>query len=332
MLSVYVIIFSLMLSLTTIYLIKINSIDKITNNFYSKNSVDFHIKNDNRPLDMQNFLNQIDERDFILFKENVLELPYIKGIFRSGDIEAPPLVSGRFFQTDDFFKNKNIAVVGKSNNDIILKNGKRYIQLNNTKFEIIGIMGEDFPTKLDTMIFLNLDAVLKLENKNYGSYVLDGKKDMTSTFDRLEQDMGPSISIVKADKETTGSSRIFERNRGDYGIIILFILVILSMSIVIVSYWFYKKRISISIQHVIGHRMLHIYMNLLKKHVLLLLIPYFFSIFMFIIFNLENIETHLDKYMYSLGLGISFLCVYHFLLCILAMCIYSSKIRLKVLK
>lgn len=79
-----------MISLTTTYLIKINGIDKITNNFYSKNSVAFHIKDDNRPLNMQNLLDHIDERDFMLFKENVLELPYIKGIYKSGDIATPP--------------------------------------------------------------------------------------------------------------------------------------------------------------------------------------------------------------------------------------------------
>ncbi|MGE1217557.1 ABC transporter permease [Bacillus toyonensis] len=331
-LSAYVIIFTLMISLTTTYLIKINDIDKITNNFYSKNSVAFHIKDDNHPLNMQNLLDHIDERDFMLFKENVLELPYIKGIYKTGDIATPPLVSGRFFQADDFFKNKKIAVVGKDNNDIVLKNGKKYIQLNNTSFEIIGVMGESFSTKLDKMIYLNLDAALKLENKSYGSYVLDGNKFMTSTFDKLEQDMKSSISIVKANKETVGSSRVFERNSGNYEMFVLFILIILSMSIIICSYWFYKKRISISIQHVIGHRMFNIYMNLFKKHVLLLISSYFFSIFLFIIFNLGNINAHLEKYMYSCGLGILFLCVYHFILCILAMFIYSSKIRLKVLK
>ncbi|MEW4206738.1 ABC transporter permease [Bacillus thuringiensis] len=331
-LSAYVVIFSLMLSLTTNYLIKINDIDKISNNFYSQNSISFHIKKDNRPLNMLKLLKHINERDFILFRENVLELPYIKGIYKSGDIEAPPLVNGRFFQKSDFFNNKNIAVVGKDYNDIVLKDGEKYIRLNNTYFKIIGTLGRDFPTKLDTMVYLNLDAALNLENEHYGSYVLDGKKDMTATFNRLEQDMESSISMVKADKESTGSSRLFESNRDNSGMFILFSSVILSMSIVIFSYWFYKKRISISIQHVVGHRMFNIHMNLFKKHVLLLINSYFSGVFVFIIVNLDNIQAHLDKYMYTFCLGILFLCVYHYLLCILAMCIYSPKIRLKVLK
>ncbi|MEH7463650.1 ABC transporter permease [Bacillus thuringiensis] len=331
-LSAYVIIFTLMLSMATTYFIKTNEIDKITNDFYSQNNIPFHIKKGNGQLNIKKFFDHMYEKDFILFKENVGQIPYIKGVYKSGNIETPPLVSGRFFQKEDFFQNKNVAVVGRDCDDIIKKNGKSYFKLHDTYFEIIGIMGTDFQTKIDKMVYLNLDSVLSLENEYYGAYVLDGKKDITSTFNSLKHYIDPSVSIEKANKETTGTSRFFENSGQHLGLLILFILAVLSMSVLIFNYWLYKKRILISIQHVIGYSVINIYMNLFKKHLLILISSYFFSTVIFIAFNQYNFKMHLDKYVYYLCIGILILCIYHFLLCIISMLIYSPKKSLKVLK
>ncbi|AAT59550.1 MULTISPECIES: hypothetical protein [Bacillus cereus group] len=331
-LSAYIIIFTLMFSMATTYFIKTNEIDKITNDFYSQNNIPFHLKGGNGQLNLKEFSNKMHEKDFILFKENVGQIPYIKGVYKSGNIETPPLVSGRFFQKEDFYQNKNIAVVGRDCDDIIKKNGKNYFKLHDTYFEIIGIMGTDFKTKLDKMVYLNLDAVLSLENEHYGAYVLDGNKDIRFTFNALKYYIDPSVSIEKANKETTGTSRLFEDKVQHLGLVILFILAVLSMSVLIFNYWLYKKRILISIQHVIGHSVMNIYMNLLKKHLLILITSYFLSTVIFVVFNQHNFIMHLNKYVYYLCIGILILCIYHFLLCIISMLIYSSKKTLKVLK
>ena len=91
--------------------------DKLTNGLYSSTNFRFSMKESEGNNSLHKFIKQTKQSNYILFKENI-EKPNIRGVYSSQTLNTIPMKSGRFFQKEDFFHNKKLAVVGKEFKDI----------------------------------------------------------------------------------------------------------------------------------------------------------------------------------------------------------------------
>lgn len=141
------------------YHTKQENIQKISNNYYSNNSI---------VLDKDTFFNieelvNDDLRIFFEFNDN------IRVIYKSSEEWAPNIKSGRFFEEKE---KGNKAVIGIEYVESLKEiNGKDYIAMFGKDFEVIGVMQEDFVSRLDSLLFLKSDVIPEFDIK---SVVIEG--------------------------------------------------------------------------------------------------------------------------------------------------------------
>lgn len=89
-----------------------------------------------------------------------------EGIYFDGDFNnSYNLISGRFFNKNDFEGNNNLVVIGKDMLKYTKTEGeKRYLLNGETKFEVIGVVGkEGISTMYDDKIIFNLNYIFNNE-------------------------------------------------------------------------------------------------------------------------------------------------------------------------
>lgn len=80
----------------------------------------------------------------------------IRGFAVKGGTESPPMSAGRFFSASDFPSGEKRAVVG-SHADLLEMGETSYFQYREDLYEVIGVIGYSFPSKLDDMVLLSLN-------------------------------------------------------------------------------------------------------------------------------------------------------------------------------
>ncbi|WP_350344566.1 ABC transporter permease [Proteinivorax tanatarense] len=76
-----------------------------------------------------------------------------KGVFFKKDKYTPPIIEGRYFTEDDFYTGQKVAVVGKSVDQSLIET------IEEQNYEIIGEMGASYTSRIDHLIFLNIDSL-----------------------------------------------------------------------------------------------------------------------------------------------------------------------------
>ncbi|PEC19913.1 ABC transporter permease [Bacillus cereus] len=320
----------LMLLIVSSYFFKKNEMDKLTNGLYSSTNFRFSMKESEGNNSLHKFIKQTKQSNYILFKENI-EKPNIRGVYSSQTLNTIPMKSGRFFQKEDFFHNKKLAVVGKEFKDIENISGKKFVNYKGHKFEVIGTIGGEVKSEVDNIIYLNLDALWDLNINSTGIYVIDGNDDGEKLFSTLESILGKD-SVFPIEDKGKGSKRLFENNFIDNSMIFLLFIIALMMNILSTSYWIYKKRILISIQHFIGHKSFYIYRSLYYKYIFISICSYSIGFVLFLIFNIKLYNDHIYTYNKLFFIGILFMLIFTIGICIVSSCIYTKKNCIKVLK
>ena len=90
----------------------------------------------------------------------------LRYIYFNKDYVHLPMKSGRFFMRSDFYSGDNTAVVGTEMESSIYtdSHGDKQIMCSGVQYRVIGILGYEQPTKLDSYIFLNLDSLGEVES------------------------------------------------------------------------------------------------------------------------------------------------------------------------
>ena len=156
------------------YNTKQENIQKISNNYYSNNSI---------VLDKETFFNiedliNDDLSVFFEFNDN------IRLIYKSYKDWAPNIKSGRFFEEKE---KGNKAVIGiEYVEGLKAIDGKKYITMFGKDFEVIGIMQEDFVSRLDSLVFLKSDVIPEFDIK---SVVIEGnsKTSINKFIDKIKK-------------------------------------------------------------------------------------------------------------------------------------------------
>ncbi len=296
LLSIFIICTTCMIMVGSLYSIKKNDMDRLTNELYSWESIRFKIENTNAIQYFSDFMEGNAQSNYTLFKEGVTES--IRGIYTTQKISNVPMKEGRFFQKDDFFQGRKLAVIGKEYAGTEDRAGKKYINYQGDYFEVIGIIGGEVKSKVDYMAYLNIDALFDSDFISSGIYVLDSNKNTQFLYSKLVSLLAhkDDNSIFQIESNIKGTGRLFGSVPSDKKILVVSIIIVFIMNILFASYWVYKKRILIAIQKLVGHKFYWIYGELYKKYVFISCGMYTLGILLFAIFNMKLFQTHLYIY------------------------------------
>ncbi|QNR65245.1 ABC transporter permease [Paenibacillus peoriae] len=252
--TLWVAILYLMLSLIVIsfsyYQVKHNELNTLSRSLYNENSISFTLNNQEEPLDWSKIDTSqsytiFSELETIKFKNEIQD---IRAIYFKNDTDLPPMVSGSFFNSTDFYSNKKLAVIGKNvdKSNIKKQNNKSYYKYQGRDYEIIGTMGAEYTSKLDNTILLNIDGV-DLENSLQSKiYVLNiGKNPITPEGVLKFKDHTLSVNVF--DRGMSGSTRFLNMDAFQVLILIFIILILICSSFIFAYYWINTKKTEILI-------------------------------------------------------------------------------------
>lgn len=304
-----------------------NEINKISNDFYSENSIHFLVKSEDKSNPFPSLVNS--ENDLILYKDIDKDF---KGVFLTGYTVNPPILQGRYFEKKDFNSNKKVAVVGKS---VMTeeKDGKTCVMYMESCFEIIGVMGSNQVTRLDSKIFLNLDGLNTVSSTTTdGLYVLDGYSGIRDSFSEWISKIEKDVVIKELNIETRGLDRFFGNQANQTFTQILYGLTIIITGIIVTNFWMSKRRKLISVQYLIGHQTVFIYSSIYKKYFLMLTSSYIFGVIIMGLFHLKYLILHIREFSYMLLSSYLILQIFGSFLFIIFIKKYSVKKSLKMLR
>lgn len=198
------------------------NIKEISNNAYSLHSIRINEKD---LYKHEKFINE-DLRVFLEFNDD------IRVVYSLSKGWSPSIGKGRFFQPDE---KGNKAVIGSDYLDSIKRiNDKGYISMFGIEFEVIGIIQEDFVSRLDSLIFLNPEKIPDFDVK---SVVIDSNyKSSIHKFTseiKKENNYVNNIEIELNELNKSMQSDFFNRL-----IIVTTILLIFVSIIAFINYWF----------------------------------------------------------------------------------------------
>lgn len=248
------------------------------------------------------------QESFIIWQQLSKDLV---GLLYWGNFDFPPIIEGRFFTSSDFYSNKRLAVIGKNMMSHQLKEeSASFIELFGDRYEIIGVVGHNFPSNLDNTIYFNLDSNI-LNNLIY----IDGK-DCTAVTLAINH-LSKIAPVKNIDDSPHGIGRLFGYSDKNYKFKIVWITI--SMVAIFLSINFFANTYfsQITVQHLLGISPPWIISNLVLKlfiwlTILLLisklvsnmLLPYLF------VWQANKNPIHLillgTAYMFGQLLGISF--------------------------
>lgn len=197
--AVNISILALFLVVISLFLVnnRLIEIHKLNNGYYSLNTQAFSIR---KKISTYEDIKKIYSKCLkgtILYKE-MSQVEDLRGVLVKGNIKAPPIIEGRFFNENDFYKKKHLAIVGsKQKERMFKKNSSTYIDIGGYPYEVIGIVGSKEKSLLDYTIYVNLDSFSEIDN-NEGLFHLDGIAD--DTVQMSLEELKSNINIINLSK------------------------------------------------------------------------------------------------------------------------------------
>ena len=295
-----IVIFTFTLINTIVYNHNIYLIKKTSNNFFEKDSLIFIPENRNLNF---NQVYTILPENMALFNIIQSETNDVRSISFKGVYQSPSLIEGRFFNELDFKQDAFLAVIGKNVNtieNIDNKNNKKYINFNNKKYEVIGIMGYEMPTRLDNSIILSSNN----ENFNISNEYILSSKDMQKslTFLGNENIFG---SVQARPYDNVNILHIIDRTNSQI-ILSIMLLIILFINLSFITYfWIKNKNEEINIKLLNGYYKYQIIFDICREYSIILIISLVTSSVFSIVFikEMKNYNFKFISFMISLFLS-----------------------------
>lgn len=261
-------------------------LNKISRGFLTVKSQEYTINGDINFLEFEKFLTDNLPKKGAIFRKD-FSGEDIVGIYNKEGFKSPPLIMGRFLSEEESFSNKKLAVIGQGlKHGIVNKDGKEFIKVNNMDYEVIGIVGKDYSSRLDSMVFIPMTSI----NEVYGiggEIIVDGIKNTESFMDKIKSEIGGNFKFtIKTEYESTVSTldpssgeateEVFsskDLNKNSFNMYIYYI-VFLSAILCIVSmsiYWYQKRKKEISVCNILGFYRQEIFIRCAKKYVAVLI-------------------------------------------------------------
>ena len=241
--------------------IKIMEHQRISNNYYSENTVVF--EGDFSENQIDEISAHFSDKELALYK-TIDPSEKLRVVISSDDFAHPNLTEGRFFQMGDFFSESHYAVVGiKIFDSLADEAGSRYYIHGGLEYEVIGVIGYERDTLLDDTVFLaanhkNITAI--------GYYSVDGTKRSEVHSFIENQTLVSNVEII--DKEFVSAGRILGFQALDSTMIIAvlaIIFIIVFGYIVMVTFWIRKNHKEFFVRRMCGHKLHYIILEFLKR-------------------------------------------------------------------
>ncbi|GAB6085815.1 ABC transporter permease [Alkaliphilus crotonatoxidans] len=232
-------------------------LSRISRGDYGKDAIHFSIDQES-----WSYKNLVDIAQYSNFNDFTLIYDdyekNLRQIYIKGRSDSPPIITGRYFSSNDFNNGQSVAVIGQNRlQEVIKKNGKQWIKVEDKLFEVIGVMGYHIATLLDDRIIVNADAIFQKGRNNI--YILDvysgnmkyssldiynGLKEMC-TVDNL-------TPIRQIDIDPIGVDRLFKNLISNTIVYALLMISFILCSISISIEWISKQRNKIAVMRLIG--------------------------------------------------------------------------------
>lgn len=249
------------------YQLKQQELDALSRGLYDNVSISFTLQDPSRLIDWR----QLDtEKPFTLFNELKTSKYDIRAIYLKGNNYIPPIQSGRYFASTDFYSGKRVAVLGKQvgTEDVVEQNGKEYYRYDGMEFEIIGRMGAPYSSKLDKTVLLNLDAFHHLKAVQSNLYVMNSDQKPIAE-DRSLRINGNPVPIHVIDRGDHGAQRYVSTDSYQRVIFIALVGILIGSSLLFTQYWLRKKRTEIRVLWQHGFSMRKVYIRVAVHYLLI---------------------------------------------------------------
>lgn len=111
----------------------------------------------------------------------------MRGICVKGEVTTPPMLEGKYFDYATSWTDEPKVVIGKQYMKDVRRQGETmYYRYNDVDYEVMGIMGTDRESRINTMIMMDFKSALRLTEVNT-EYVLDAKS--KSVIPKIGTDM-----------------------------------------------------------------------------------------------------------------------------------------------
>ena len=108
-----------------------------------------------------------------------------RGVYYSGDALIPPVIEGRFLTEEECLSDEPLTVIGKEyKEDIFTENGNDYIDYLGKKYQVIGIVGTEEDSTLDSLVFVNLGS-MEPDIQLQGRYYVDSRKSTEKCYEKI---------------------------------------------------------------------------------------------------------------------------------------------------
>lgn len=213
----------------SLYQLKQKELQMLSSHLYGPSPFVFMSTNKEDSEIINNF-SEIKEEAFTVFYE-IDELS--KGYYFHKENYMPPMIKGRFFDEGDFYNQKKIAVVGKNVSESIIK------EIKESDYEIIGVMGADYQSDIDRLVYYNLDSLIDLE-KESNPFILVSDKNIEAILSELKIQSFDDVYIIQRNSKGTFNFVTDESFHPFLTAIILLLLALYSFTM-IYCYYFDKN-------------------------------------------------------------------------------------------
>lgn len=266
-----------------------------------------HTNGGDENIGLSNELLNLDG-DYILLREDDMRN---KALFFKGQLkDSPKMISGRFFEEDDFNKGEKCIVVGKDKaSNIVNKDGEDMYFFEGDYYRVIGVIGDLKEKKLsDYQVFINLDSLLR-KNNSYieGNYKIDAKTNTNKVYDNVKLVCNEnSIKVKETENENNFIKQYINGYVSDTVKYVLEIVCVLVINIFLIAkYWINSRRREIGIKRTLGATRLRISSRILFELLSISIVSYSLGYMVFLIVSRVK-----DGYFHFYGAtAISVLCI-----------------------
>lgn len=191
----------------------------------------------------------------VLFKKDLEMDADTRGVFYSGKIKIPPLLSGRFFTPEESRGSDRKALIGtRFQKDMYQEGGRQYIEIFGEPFEVIGILGSCQPTRLDNMKWMPFWTAVDLTGIS-GRYAADGISEaaVENNTKLLQTVMDEDWTMQKADGQNSLQGIHRWRDLDIIEKIYLSIVCVFVLNMILTgNYWMRRKNQKVQVEKLFG--------------------------------------------------------------------------------
>ncbi len=115
---------------------------------------------------------ECNESEYTIYNQLVDEFYDIRGVMSTDSIVAGQIISGRFFDENDYKSDKKTIVVGSDFSENIYEdNGVEYFDYLGDRYEVIGIVGAGGKSRVNHMLFIDFISSIEADTNKNAFYV-----------------------------------------------------------------------------------------------------------------------------------------------------------------